>query len=109
MWIPVGIDDPERVEWKNIKRSSTPIGGGSFRYIYALMNFDFDPQFKALALDLPDGLPVSNITFSDAENGTANDWVAAACGGQLALSCISRSQKPAGDQMNDLPPLLPFF
>jgi hypothetical protein len=60
------------------------LGGGNRRYIYALMNFDFDAQFDALTLPLPDGVTVSNTGFADADADPANDWVVSTNGGQLA-------------------------
>lgn len=62
----------------------TDLSGGNRRYVYALMNFDFDAQFDALALTLPDGIIVNNIGYSDSDTNAGNDWIASTSGGKLA-------------------------
>jgi hypothetical protein len=59
------------------------LGGGNRRYVYALMNFDFDAGFDRLALPLPQGVTVSNFGFADADTSAANDWTAAITCGEL--------------------------
>jgi hypothetical protein len=65
------------------------LGGGNRRFVYALMNFDFDAKFDRLALPLPVGVSVSDFGFADADTSAANDWVATVDAGQLAWTAPS--------------------
>ena len=56
--------------------STTDLGGGLFRYEYALMNFDFDRQIDSFRLPLRPGISVSNVSFADADVDVVNDWTA---------------------------------
>lgn len=72
---------------------TTALGGGIYRYDYALMNFDFaravkDPLhptepdlhllsndgFSAFSLPLDPGARVGNVVFSDTDDDAGNDW-----------------------------------
>ena len=55
---------------------ATGVGGGRWRYEYALMNHDFDARIGALTLPLPAGSSVTNVTFHDADANPRNDWQA---------------------------------
>jgi len=59
------------------------LGGGNWRYVYALMNFDFDAQFDRFALPLPEGVTPGNFGFADADASAANDWAATISDGML--------------------------
>jgi hypothetical protein len=91
-WVAPGTSNPDSAHVRGATGSGRyslavkviDLGGGNRRYIYALMNFDFDPQFDALTLPLPDGVVVSNTGFADADADPANDWVVSTSGGQLA-------------------------
>ena len=60
------------------------MGAGNYRYVYALMNYDFDPQFNSFSLDLPDGLIPGNMSYSDADSNSANDWLASTSNNELS-------------------------
>ncbi len=64
----------------------TNLGGGDYRYAYALMNYDFDPGFDRLAFEIPQGVTVSNTGFADADGPGANDWTASTAGGELSFA-----------------------
>lgn len=55
---------------------ATDLGGGRWRYVYALSNHDFDRKIRAFAVPLPEGVTVTNVTFHDADRNPATDWVA---------------------------------
>lgn len=76
-----------------VKASS--LGGGQWRYEYAVMNFDYahasiDPAhanepnmkllsnhgFVRLSVPLPAGVTATNLHFDDADGDAGNDWVA---------------------------------
>ena len=68
----------------------TDLGGGQYRYDYAVMNFDFaraetqgsspnlrvlsNDGFTAFTLPISQSLTVTGIEFSDGDNNAANDW-----------------------------------
>lgn len=74
------------------------LGGGSWRYDYALMNLDFaravtegsapnvrvlsNKGFDRFAVPLPDGAVVSATWFSDGDVDAANDWAVSTSGNQ---------------------------
>jgi hypothetical protein len=55
---------------------TTSLGGGQWRYDYALMNHDFDRQIRSLAIPVAPGMSVTGVGFSDADADSANDWQA---------------------------------
>jgi hypothetical protein len=54
---------------------ATDLGGGQWRYDYALMNLDFDPRVKMFSVPLPPGSVVTDVGFHDADRDPANDWI----------------------------------
>ena len=62
---------------------------GSFRYRYALMNLDYDRQFRSFSLPVPVGTVVSNLTFGDIDANGANDWVGVATNGEVSQAAVS--------------------
>jgi hypothetical protein len=55
---------------------ATDVGGGRWRYEYAVMNHDFDAMVGSFAVPLPAGTTVTNATFHDVDRNPATDWVA---------------------------------
>jgi hypothetical protein len=81
---------------------ATDLGGGQWRYEYAVMNFDYahvridpahpaEPNMKLLSnhgfarfsVPLPAGATASVLRFDDADGDSGNDWQAAATGGAV--------------------------
>lgn len=52
----------------------TDQGDGTFRYVYALMNYDLDPQVNSFELDLPPGVIISDVQYLDGDKVGGNDW-----------------------------------
>jgi hypothetical protein len=50
------------------------LGGGQWRYEYALMNFDFDLRVRSFSIPLPMEAVPTAITFHDADRNPATDW-----------------------------------
>jgi hypothetical protein len=50
------------------------LGGGVYRYIYALQNHDFDRRVDSFQIALPAGASVSATSFADIDADGANDW-----------------------------------
>lgn len=63
----------------------TDLGGGNYRYVYALMNYDFDPKFESFSLAVPEGVSLSNIAFLDGDSSAANDWTSSTASGRLTF------------------------
>lgn len=55
---------------------ATDLGGGQWRYEYALMNFDFDSGVKSFSIPLPAGAVLTDIGFHDVDQDGATDWAA---------------------------------
>ena len=53
------------------------LGGGLYRYTYALMNHDFDRQVSAFEVPLASGGTVQSTSFTDLDGWAGNDWPAA--------------------------------
>lgn len=54
--------------------TATDIGGGKFRYVYSLMNHDFDPQVGSFSMPINDLVTIEDLRFSDGDSDAANDW-----------------------------------
>ena len=62
---------------------ATDLGGGQWRYEYALMNFDQDLRVKSFTVPLPAGATPTGIGFHDVDNNAATDWTASVGGGVI--------------------------
>lgn len=54
---------------------ATNVGGGRWRYDYALMNHDYDNGITTFAVPLPAGATVTNTYFHDVDRDASTDWV----------------------------------
>ena len=54
---------------------ATDVGGGRWRYEYALMNHDFDNGITTFQVPLPAGATVTNTYFHDVDRNPSTDWV----------------------------------
>jgi hypothetical protein len=69
--------------WVQLAVRVSYLGGGVYRYDYALVNHDFDRQLASLALPLAAGAGVMAASFTDADEDPANDWAASVVGDSL--------------------------
>jgi hypothetical protein len=60
---------------------ATDVGGGRWRYDYALMNHDFDRRVRLLSVPLPPGVTVTNVVFRDSDRDPLTDWMVSAVPG----------------------------
>ena len=89
-----------------VAMKGTDIGGGLWRYDYAVMNLDFarpvtlgsEPNLRVvsnLGLDnfsVPVGsATITNLTFSDGDTDASNDWVTAIRDGRVYFTSATRS------------------
>ncbi len=64
--------------------TATDVGNGKFRYVYALMNHDFDPKLSSITLPAGEGVVLEQIKFSDGDEDATNNWLFNAGIGQLS-------------------------
>jgi len=76
---------------------ATDIGGGRWRYEYALMNFDFDPRVKSFSVPLPAGATPTDIGFHDFDGNAATDWPATVAGGSITWQAPPSQPSAAQD------------
>jgi len=50
------------------------LGGGLYRYNYAVENYEFDPRFINYHIDFPTGALLTDTYFNDPEQDASNDW-----------------------------------
>ena len=60
---------------------ATDLGGGQWRYEYAVMNHDFFRRIRSFSVPLPKGAVVTNTTFHDVDRNATTDWVPTATAG----------------------------
>ncbi len=113
--IPLAVDLPAgRVDGGHARVAVkvTDVGGGQFRYDYAVMNLDYaraatDPAtaepnlrvlrnlgFGSFAVDLVGSVSVGSIAFADGDANAANDWSASVAGDRVTWTA------PPGNELN---------
>jgi hypothetical protein len=55
--------------------TATDVGNGKFRYVYVLMNHDFDPKLGAITLPMGQNIVIEQPKFSDGDDLTGNNWM----------------------------------
>jgi hypothetical protein len=73
---------------------ATDVGGGRWRYDYALMNHDVNEGIGSFSVPLPAGAVVTNATFHDVDRDPLTDWTAAITPGDKIIWSA-----PAGSRM----------
>ena len=102
---PAGADNQEletHLGRARVALKTTDLGNGTWRYEYAVMNFDYshpqvDPAhpdepnlkldsnhgFASFSVPVADGVSVSGLRFDDADLDGGNDWSASTSGGNV--------------------------
>jgi hypothetical protein len=75
------------------------LGGGNRRFVYVLMNYDFDARFDRFAVPVPAGVNVTAFGFADPDSNEGNNWTVSINAGQLAWTAPSGGELGWG-QMN---------
>jgi len=65
-----------------VAATATDLGDGRFRYVYVLMNHDFDPKLSSFSIPIDNFVNVEDLRFSDGDSDPANDWTVFAGFGQ---------------------------
>jgi hypothetical protein len=108
---PAGADNKELVTHLGRARvalKTTDLGNGTWRYEYAVMNFDYshpeidaahpsepdlkldaDHGFGRFSVPVASGVTVSALRFDDADLDAGNDWSASTDGGQVTWTAPS--------------------
>jgi hypothetical protein len=73
---------------------TTDLGGGSYHYEYALLNFDFERRVQSFSLPIGTGQIISNTGFDDGDNSAANDWTPSIASGSVTWTA------PAGHALD---------
>ena len=58
-----------------IAATATDLGNGRFRYVYVLMNHNFDPKLRAITLPMGPNILVEQPSFSDGDQDATNNWI----------------------------------
>lgn len=73
---------------------TTDLGGGTWRYEYALLNMSSDRQIRSFSLPVL-GVPnISNIGFHDNDSDPANDWQVSADSDSITWQTETFAQNP---------------
>lgn len=63
--------------------TATDLGNDRFRYVYVLMNHDFDPKLSAITLPMAPNIVIEQPTFSDGDEDATNNWMRSSGIGEL--------------------------
>jgi len=86
---------------------STDLGGGQWRYEFAVYNMNADRNVGSVSVPVPAGVAVSNIGFHDVDyhdgDGPGNvsfaptDWVGSLAGGAVTWACETQAQNASAN------------
>ena len=79
---------------------TTDLGGGQWRYDYALQNLDFDRRIRSFTVPLRAGVAVSNLRFADADSDAANDWSGSINAGAVVWATSTMAQDPNANALD---------
>ncbi|MEL7059412.1 MAG: hypothetical protein AAGN46_05230 [Acidobacteriota bacterium] len=77
------------------------LGGGLFRYEYAVMNHDIDAQFDSFTIPVPEGALLQDVLFRDNDQDPGNEWTFANAGGFASWSSPNVSSPPEVGEAQD--------
>lgn len=77
------FDDPQ-AGTTQVATTVTDLGNNRWRYVYVLMNHDFDPTINAFSVPLNDFASVEELRFVDGDESATNDWGSFAGFGQVS-------------------------
>jgi hypothetical protein len=63
--------------------TATDLGNNRFRYVYVLMNHDYDPKLSAITLPMGQNIVTEQPTFSDGDEDATNNWLRSGGIGEL--------------------------
>ena len=72
------------------------LGGGLYRYNYAIQNYDFDPRFNQFIIPAYDSSLITDMVFSDSDDNALNDWSFNFSDGQLQVTGDNTNEQDWG-------------
>ena len=66
-----------------IAAKTEDLGDGRYRYVYVLMNLDYDPQVRKVSIPMVAGAAPSDYYFADGDHDPATDWTPSVVGNTL--------------------------
>jgi len=104
-WVAPAIDPAtgsQNVEFFNpsvghfkLAVKTTDLGGGLFRYVYMLMNFDVNAGISALRFDGIGDVDTGSLDFHDVDQDAGNDWSVSQA--PLRFAAAAGNQMPWGN------------
>lgn len=87
------------------------LGGGLYRYNYAIENYDFDPRFVNFNIPLANSAMVADTVFADPDTNDANNWQFSHSNGILSVIGNTQNEQDWGELFSfsftsDSPPYL---
>ncbi len=77
----------------------TSLGGGVFRYDYAVYVHDMDRQIREFSVPAMPGLTVTNIQFRDVDQDGANQWTGVYANGKVSWATQTFAQNPNANSL----------
>jgi hypothetical protein len=78
-----------------VAATATALGQGKFRYVYALMNHNFDPKLGSFSIPVDDSATLEDLRFSDGDSDAANDWTLITGSGKATWTAPASSARLA--------------
>lgn len=69
--------------------SVTALGTGIYRFVYTLLNLNFDRGIQSFEIPVSPGVTVTNVEFADADFAGTNDWSFTASDGTLRWDMVA--------------------
>lgn len=78
---------------------TTSIGGGNYRYEYAVYVHDLDRQVREFSIPIEPGITISNIGFRDVDKDASNDWTSAFADGKVTWQTQTYQANPNANSL----------
>jgi hypothetical protein len=75
------------------------LGGGQWKYLYAVYVHDLDRQVREVAIPIVNGANVTNIAFRDVDQTGANQWAGSYANGLVTFSTSTFQQDPNANSL----------
>jgi hypothetical protein len=75
------------------------LGGGMYRYLYALYVHDLDRQIREFSVPVLAGANVTNIAFRDVDQDPNNNWTGTYANGMVTWSTQTHAQNPNANSL----------
>jgi len=93
----IALPKSEGDNWVAVK--TTDLGGGNWRYDFAVYNHNSDRKVNQFAVPIQPGAVVTNMGFHDVDTNAANNWTASAAGGYVTFMGPDYGTNPTGNAL----------